>query len=224
MATPAPALPQPSPASSTPFKGPSAASPSSFRILSHWTKSTPEEGIQIIFNAAEVLHAGQNGVQVHTHPPSTERPCQWAMNLRLIHSPSPLSPPHLPPEAPCSSRTASPFATEKPKAPAPVRLSSTSHLILTLDRSFQHNMGASTGANMEDPARVGRTRHDAYRTLYIYSPKLKRDICVHSIKRDSWPQSGNPMHTLSAPCVFLKGQGLKPIITGTHHYHAACGW
>ncbi|KAF8934631.1 hypothetical protein BGZ58_005592 [Dissophora ornata] len=41
---------------------------------------------------------------------------------------------------------------------------------------------------MEDPTGASRTRCGAYRTLYIYSPKLKRDICVHSIKREFWPQ------------------------------------
>ncbi|KAF9355274.1 hypothetical protein BGX26_006788 [Mortierella sp. AD094] len=42
---------------------------------------------------------------------------------------------------------------------------------------------------MEDPTGASRILCDAYRTLYIYSPKRKRDICVHPIKRESWPQS-----------------------------------
>ncbi|KAG0240386.1 hypothetical protein BGX31_002007 [Mortierella sp. GBA43] len=71
-----------------------------------------------------------------------------------------------------------------------LHLPSSSHLVLTLNRLLHHDMDTTTGANMEDPTRAGRTRSDAYRTLYIYSPKLKRDICTHSIKRDCWPQIG----------------------------------
>ncbi|KAF9139005.1 hypothetical protein BG015_002195 [Linnemannia schmuckeri] len=35
----------------------------------------------------------------------------------------------------------------------------------------------------------GRTRCDSYRTIYIYSPRLRRDIHVQPIDRDLWPQT-----------------------------------
>ncbi|KAF9103856.1 hypothetical protein BGX27_010337 [Mortierella sp. AM989] len=156
--------------------------PSSFpknRIVSHWTKSTPEEGIQVIFNAADAIHNGTNGVKMETHPSSIERPCQWQLKLSLAHPPvqQPLFPPS-------SAKT-----TRKLESPQSSCSVSSTLLILVLDRILQQSLSTGTGAYMEDPTGASRVRCDAYRTLYIYSPKLKRDICVHSIKRESWPQS-----------------------------------
>ncbi|CAO3570233.1 unnamed protein product [Mortierella alpina] len=45
------------------------------------------------------------------------------------------------------------------------------------------------GQSVESSTSPGRVRCESYRTLYIYSPKLKRDICVHSIKKQPWPQN-----------------------------------
>ncbi|KAF9545365.1 hypothetical protein EC957_011012 [Mortierella hygrophila] len=41
----------------------------------------------------------------------------------------------------------------------------------------------------EDPMNPGRARCDSYRTIYIYSPRLRRDIHVQPINRDVWPQT-----------------------------------
>ncbi|KAF9206631.1 hypothetical protein BGZ49_002087 [Haplosporangium sp. Z 27] len=141
------------------------------RIVSHWTKSTPEEGIQMIFNAAEVLHSGIGGVKMETHSPSAERPCQWGFTLCLAR--------------PLETQTPS-----SPKAESPQLTNSTSStlLSLTMDRILHQSLNTGTGVYMEDPAGASRIRSDAYRTLYIYSPKLKRDIYIHHIKHDSWPQ------------------------------------
>ncbi|KAG0283124.1 hypothetical protein BGZ96_012489 [Linnemannia gamsii] len=41
----------------------------------------------------------------------------------------------------------------------------------------------------EDPKNPGRERCESYRTIYIYSPRLRRDIYVQPINRDIWPQT-----------------------------------
>src|SRR5690554_568640 len=64
---------------------PSESSSKHARIISHWTKNTPEEGIQLIFNKADVLQAGSRGTQILTQPSSSDRPCQWTITLRLAH-------------------------------------------------------------------------------------------------------------------------------------------
>ncbi|KAF9125292.1 hypothetical protein BGX30_000526 [Mortierella sp. GBA39] len=84
-------------------------------------------------------------------------------------------------------------------------MSTTPLLVLTLQRasirlsSAEHGGGqggggqgdGGGGGNMgfEDPMNPSRARCDSYRTIYIYSPRLRRDIHVQPINRDVWPQT-----------------------------------
>ncbi|KAH7042525.1 hypothetical protein BKA57DRAFT_518599 [Linnemannia elongata] len=56
------------------------------RVVSHWAKSTPEEGIQLIFNKTDTDNTPA-GVRILTSPTSNERPCQWDICLRLVSAP-----------------------------------------------------------------------------------------------------------------------------------------
>ncbi|KAG0304761.1 hypothetical protein BGZ98_005046 [Dissophora globulifera] len=180
------------------------------RTVSHWTKSTPEEGIQVIFNSAEVLRSQERGVQMETHPPTSERPRQWELSLRLVHPPPPPPPlstsptgahlplrsSHLPldrhypePTFPPAGSTVRLDSMALPTIPPSSSLRSPTLLVLTMDQVHRRDIGSGTDISLGDIARTGKTQCDAYRTLYIYSPKLKRDICVHSIRRELWPQN-----------------------------------
>ncbi|KAG0267034.1 hypothetical protein BGZ95_002940, partial [Linnemannia exigua] len=186
------------------------------RVVSHWTKSTPEEGIQVIFNRAEADRATA-GVRILTAPTSPERPCQWDICLRVASSSSYLadsssstSKTTTSSTAPSGSKSFTPTAT----ATAPRRsasqpqLHSTSStlyhnstsplLVLALQRASFRLSSAGHGAiaagdeglgGFEDPMNPGRARCDSYRTIYIYSPRLRRDIHVQPINRDFWPQT-----------------------------------
>ncbi|KAF9432830.1 hypothetical protein BGZ76_010260 [Entomortierella beljakovae] len=146
------------------------------RVVSHWTKSTPEEGIQLIFNASEIIRGGTKGVKIETHSPSRERPCQWEMTLCLAE--------------PSALRSSVILSATKSKNEAflPVAHPSPTMLAFTLDRIFHQSLNTGTGVYMEDPTGASRVRCDAYRTMYIYSPKLRRDVCIHTIESESWPQ------------------------------------
>ncbi|KAG0200548.1 hypothetical protein BGX33_010922 [Mortierella sp. NVP41] len=185
------------------------------RVVSHWAKSTPEEGIQLIFNQPDTDKATDTGVRILTLPTSTERPCQWDISLRLAHPPSSslthssssaeasLGNRHTTTAAPQSSRTAPSSQQPPPLASAstPYPRSNSPLLILTLQRASIRLTSAgivgggggegTAGANnmsFEDPMNPSRARCDSYRTIYIYSPKLRRDIHVQTINRDLWPQ------------------------------------
>lgn len=198
------------------------------KVVSHWTKTTPEEGIQLVFSKADT-DKNSAGSRVLTSPTSTERPCQWDICLRLVSSP--FSPPFSDASISNLSTTASlPGTRSDPTVPTPPRRTSpqnqqqtntslpstlyhrtgTPLLALTLQRagirlsSAGHGHGGDGngqdevgggggggGENMgfEDPMNPGRARCDSYRTIYIYSPRLRRDIHVQPINRDIWPQT-----------------------------------
>ncbi|KAG0201712.1 hypothetical protein BGX28_005553 [Mortierella sp. GBA30] len=161
------------------------------RIVSHWAKTTPEEGIQLRVNTTDVQHSGASGIHMQTRPPSTERPCQWNISLRLVNPPTPASSESV--SGSISASTAeesiSTAAEAQPRAGIDVDYALSSTLLnLTIERVIARDMGTGTGQYIEDPTSQSRMRCDAYRTLYVYSPKLRRDICVHSIKREAWPQ------------------------------------
>ncbi|KAF9931420.1 hypothetical protein FBU30_010257 [Linnemannia zychae] len=179
----------------------------STRVVSHWVKSTPEEGIQLIFNKAEA-DKGPAGVHIVTSPPSNERPCQWDISLRPASTSSYLGPVSVPKMATNTTiQTPSPVLSSHRQATNSVSChqSATSLLVLTLQRasirlgSMEHSGitvgggggdGGVGGSNVvfEDPMNPSRQRCDSYRTMYIYSPRLRRDIHVQPINRDLWPQ------------------------------------
>ncbi|KAF9915143.1 hypothetical protein BX616_006813 [Lobosporangium transversale] len=194
--------------SRVPLSSDSYASPPKSRIVSHWTKSTPEEGVQVIFTAAEVQQQGAQGVQMETHPPSSDRPCQWDMRLRLVH-PLPLASAPTTPESTRELFLKKQFSTTQQDiqtSPAlqnrqnTTTLNSTAPFPLHMPGSTYEGVKTASFSNSsvllnftldrllpQDPE--SRARSDNYRTLYIYSPKMKRDICVHAINRESWPQN-----------------------------------
>ncbi|KAF9179098.1 hypothetical protein BGZ51_007247 [Haplosporangium sp. Z 767] len=62
-------------------------------------------------------------------------------------------------------------------------------LTLTISRMVLQAINTGTGQYIEDPSSPSRVRCSAYRTLYVYSPRLQRDICVHAIQKNAWPQT-----------------------------------
>ncbi|KAF9121164.1 hypothetical protein BGW39_010789 [Mortierella sp. 14UC] len=183
------------------------------RVVSHWAKSTPEEGIQLIFNKADTDKATA-GVRILTSPTSLERPCQWDICLRLASSSSYFTGFASTSKTPATSAASSGARSSTPTATAPPRRTasqpqtptiSTSHhksatplLVLTLQRASIRLSTAGHGAmtagdeglgSFEAPVNPGRARCDTYRTIYIYSPRLRRDIHVQPINREFWPQT-----------------------------------
>lgn len=197
------------------------------RVVSHWAKSTPEEGIQLIFNKSDTDNA-PTGVRILTSPPSIERPCQWDICLQLVSSPfsslasssdgsgsdsgSKETVGSLPDyrghsTAPTPPRRASSQPQQQTTIPNSLyHRSAAPLLVLTLQRASirlssagpgggqggDGQGGGGGGGNMgfEDPMNPGQARCDSYRTIYIYSPRLRRDIHVQSINRNLWPQTG----------------------------------
>lgn len=227
------------------------------RVVSHWAKNTPEEGIQLIFNKSDTDNAPA-GVRILTSPPSIERPCQWDICLRLVSSPfSSLASSSDSSGSDSGSKetvTSLPDSRGHSTAPAPPRRASsqpqqqttiptvlyhrsaTPLLVLTLQRASirlnpgGHNEGQGGGGqgggggsgNMgfEDPMNPGRARCDSYRTIYIYSPRLRRDIHVQSINRNIWPQTGTLL-ILGQPrfCFSLRSCVSFHCFCQHYHYH-----
>ncbi|KAF9910415.1 hypothetical protein EC991_006681 [Linnemannia zychae] len=182
------------------------------KVVSHWAKSTPEEGIQLIFNKADTDKAAA-GVRILTSPTSLERPCQWDICLRFDSSSSNMTGSDSTTKAmiasiaPSGSRRSPPTTTASPRQPAiqtqtPAhsyyQKSATPLLVLTLQRTSIRLSTAEHGTmaaedeglgSFEDPMNPGRARCDSYRTIYIYSPRLRRDIHVQPINRNFWPQT-----------------------------------
>ncbi|KAG0057202.1 hypothetical protein BGZ89_001917 [Linnemannia elongata] len=197
------------------------------RVVSHWAKSTPEEGIQLIFNKTDTDNTPA-GVRILTSPTSNERPCQWDICLRLVSSPfsSLASSSDGSGFDSKETMTSLPGSRDHSTAPTPPHQASaqlqqqttistalchlrsaTPLLVLTLQRASirlssvgygggQGGNGQGDGAgggsgntSFEDPMNPGRSRCDSYRTIYIYSPRLRRDIHVQPINRALWPQT-----------------------------------
>ncbi|KAF9951378.1 hypothetical protein BGZ72_007109 [Mortierella alpina] len=177
-----------------------AADPHCNRIVTHWARTTPEEGIQLHLRCADVQRTGDADFQIQTDPPSTDRICQWNITLRPVYKAASTSPhtsvgaPALKPAAQSRGNSAEPEQSgsrSRVASEPAVQSSPSTLLILTLERLVPHDTGVGTERALESPTCAGRVRCEAYRTLYIYSPKLKRDICVHPIKKQPWPQTGS---------------------------------
>ncbi|KAF9556896.1 hypothetical protein EC968_007922 [Mortierella alpina] len=177
-----------------------AADPRHNRIVTHWARTTPEEGIQLHLRCADVQRSGHAAFQIQTDPPSADRPCQWCITLCPIHkvaSASSLASGCAPVLKRTDRSRTSPVEMEKPGPPSSSQLelelvppsSSSTLLVLTLERVESRDVNIGIDQATESLTSSSRTRCESYRTLYIYSPKLKRDICVHSIKKQPWPQN-----------------------------------
>jgi len=138
-------------------------------VLSHWVRSTPEEGIQCLFNRKEVHTAG---VQLHTEDSREDSSCQWVISLRPLESCYPLQTADPPSSVPSISGIGSNSAL----------------LLLTLGRVIKRD---GTGPmRIEDDPSPGYQRSDHYRTMYVYSPKTRRDVCMQQMRKGHWPQTG----------------------------------
>ncbi|KAF9283236.1 hypothetical protein BGZ68_005475 [Mortierella alpina] len=175
-----------------------AADPRHSRIVTHWARTTPEEGIQLYLRCADVLRTGNAAFHIQTDPPSADRPCQWNITLCPVHkvaSTSSLTSGCAPASRPTARNRSNPVEMEKTgsqshlESETALPSSSSTLLILTLERVVPQGVDNETNQATENPTCASRARCEAYRTLYIYSPKLKRDICVHPIKKQPWPQN-----------------------------------
>ncbi|KAF9963576.1 hypothetical protein BGZ70_007322 [Mortierella alpina] len=177
-----------------------AADPRYSRIVTHWARSSPEEGIQLHLRCADVQRTG-TAFHIRTDPPSADKPCQWSITLSPVHkvtsAPS-VSPSSAPASRPVAPSRTHPVEAEKPgtrsqpeSEPTTPSLSSSSStlLLLTLERVVPQAVEMGIDQVTESPTSPSRVRCELYRTLYIYSPKLKRDICVHPVKKHPWPQN-----------------------------------